>query len=260
MTDLTKLNLMKGGKYIYAMAQSSGDRTYDFCGIDRQAVYAIPQGAVSVVVSDFSRPKIRPERAHLIAHKEVLQELMLESTILPMTFGTIADNLKVVRRMLSRSEGALLEKLKQVEGKVETGLRVTWDVPNIFEYFVGQHPDLRAARDRVLGGNGVPRQAEQIELGALFERLLNEEREAHFATIERVLGPICSDIKRLPSSKLNEVVKLSCLVERERQNRLGEAVSTAATFFDDNFRFDPSGPWAPHSFVEMDLQLNAAGQ
>ena len=166
-TEASELRHLKsGGKYVYALAQGAGSRTYDICGIDKQPVYAISQGSVSAVVSDCSRQKIRPERAHLIAHKEILKQLMLESTVLPMTFGTIADDFKAVRRMLSKSGQTLLEKLKQVEGKVEMGLRVVWDVPNIFEYFVDNHLELRAMRDQVLGGNRVPQQAEKIELGA----------------------------------------------------------------------------------------------
>ena len=220
-TEETELKQLKnGGKYVYALAQSEGRRVYDICGIDEQPVYAISQGSISAVVSDRSRPKIRPERAHLIAHKEVLKQLMLESTVLPMTFGTIADSLKSVRRMLSRSEETLLEKLKLVKGKVEMGLRVVWDVPNIFEFFVDNHPDLRAARDQVLGGNRVPRQAEKIELGSLFERIMNEDRDAHYAFIEGVLSPVCAQINRSPSPKLNEVVKLSCLVSGSGKSSL----------------------------------------
>lgn len=257
-TEVTEQKHLKsGGKYVYALSQNAGGRTYDIYGIDEQVVCAISQGSVSALVSDCSRQKIRPERAHLMAHKEVLRKLMLESTVLPMAFGTIADNLKAVRRMLTRGEETLLEKLKQVKGKVEMGLRVVWDVPNIFEYFIDNHTDLRAARDQVLGGNRVPRQAEKIELGALFERIMNEDREAHYAIIEEVLAPVCAEIKRSPSPKLNEVVKLSCLVERERQKQLEDAVFKAARLFDNNFVFDFNGPWAPHSFVEMDLQLNS---
>ena len=36
------------------------------------------------------------------------------------------------------------------------GLRVTWDVPNIFEYFVNTHAELRAARDRLLSNGRGP--------------------------------------------------------------------------------------------------------
>ena len=137
---------------------------------------------------------------------------------------------------------------------------MVWDVPISLEYFCGIHPDLRAARDQVLDGNRVPRQAEKIELGAMFEHIMNEDREAHYAIIEKALAPVCAEIKRSASPSLNEVVKLSCLVERERQKQLEDAVFKAARLFDDNFVFDFNGPWAPHSFVEMDLQLNSSEQ
>lgn len=257
MIELTKPNRLKSAKYLYAIAHGAAGRTYDICGIDEQPVYTIPQGSVAAVASDCCRQKIRPERAHLNAHKEVLKRLMLEDTVLPIAFGTIADNLKAVRRMLSACQQDLLEQLKSVEGKVEMGLRVVCDVPNIFEYFIEIHSELRAARDRLLGGNRVPRQEEKIQLGAFFERLLNDDREAHGATIEEVLAPCCVEIKRSPARNLNEVVNLSCLVERPRQKELEEAVFSAAHLFDNNFSFDVNGPWAPHSFVEMDIQLNS---
>ena len=57
------------------------------------------------------------------------------------------------------------------------GLRVSLDVPNIFEYFVNTHPELRTARDRFLGPYRNPSQDDKIELGRMFDRLLNEDRE-----------------------------------------------------------------------------------
>ena len=114
-TEETELKQLKNGaKYVYALAQSGGRRVYDLCGIDEQPVYAISQGSIAAVVSDRSRQKIRPERAHLIAHKEVLKQLMLESTVLPMTFGTIAD------KPQGRTAHALEER-RNSPGKVETG-------------------------------------------------------------------------------------------------------------------------------------------
>jgi hypothetical protein len=54
------------------------------------------------------------------------------------------------------------------------------------------------------------------------------------------------------------VVNLSLLVERSRQKELDEAVLAAARLFDNNYAFDVNGPWAPHDFVEMNLQLGNA--
>jgi hypothetical protein len=138
------------------------------------------------------------------------------------------------------------------------GLRVRWDVPNIFEYFIDTCPELRAARDRLMGGNRQPRQEDRIELGQFFDHLLNEARQAHCEKLEESLAPCCAEIKPSPPRQVNQVAILNCLVGRNDQKQFEEAVFQAATFFDNNFAFDVNGPWAPHNFVEMDLKLNGA--
>jgi hypothetical protein len=244
------------GKYLYAIAALAEDRVYDVAGIDGGAVRSLSDGRLAAVLSDCPRQKLRPERAHLAAHKEVLKRLMLDSTVLPMAFGIIAEDVKAVRRMLWLNQAALLEQLARVAGKVEMGLRVNWDVPSIFEYFIDLHPELRAARDRLLGGQRQPSQEDKLELGQFFERVLNEDREAHAERLEQALAPCCAEIQRSPPRNLNEVANLKCLVPREGQKRLEETVFEAARLFDNHYAFDLNGPWAPHNFVEIDLRLN----
>jgi hypothetical protein len=246
----------KGGEYLYAIAAPGKDRACDVPGIDGGAVYSVRHGGVAAVVSDCPRQKLRPERAHLAAHKGVLERLMLDSTVLPMAFGTIAGDMKAVRRLLSLNQEIFLEQLERVAGKVEMGLRVKWDVPNIFEYFIDIHPELRAARDRLLGNQRQPRQEDRIELGQLFDRILNEDRQAHSEELEEALEPCCSEIKRSPLRNVNEVANLNCLAPRDGLKKLEEAVFQAASRFDNNYAFDLNGPWAPHNFVEMDLELD----
>jgi len=248
--------MSNGGEYVYAIAALGEDHPCDVAGIDGGVVYSVRHGRVAAVVSDCARQKLRPERAHLAAHKEVLQRLMLDSTVLPMAFGTIADGVKAVRRLLSLNQEVILEQLERVAGKVEMGLRVKWDVPNIFEYFIDIHSELRAARDRLLGNQREPRQEDRIELGRLFDRILNDDREAHAEKLEEALAPYCAEIKRSPLRNVNEAANLNCLTGRHEQKQLEEAVFQAASLFDNNYAFDLNGPWAPHNFVEMDLELN----
>lgn len=258
MHTISELAATKGGRYLYGIAENASDRTYDVLGIDGEIVYTVNNGRAAAVVSNCSRDKIRPERAHLAAHKTVLARLMLDSTVLPMAFGIIADDLKAVKRMLALNQEDFSEQLERVAGKVEMGLRVVWEVPNIFEYFIDHHPELRAARDQLLGGNREPRQEEKLELGRFFEQLLTDDRETHFSEIEEALASCCDAVKRSPPRQVQEVVNLSLRVERDRLKELDEAILAAAKLFDNNYAFDVNGPWAPHNFVEMNLQLDNA--
>lgn len=246
----------KRGKYLYAIVPDAGTRTYDFAGIDGAAVYTIPNGRMAAVVSDVPNQKIRPERRHLAAQQAVLKNLLVQSgAMLPMAFGIIADGPKAIQKIMSHNQEAFIRQLQRVAGMVEMGLRVSWDVPNIFEYFINTHPDLRTARDRFMGPYRNPSQEDKIELGRLFDNLLNEDREAYTEKVEEILSAYCQEIKRNKCRNESEVMNLACLVSRTGQDQFEEGVFEAAKLFDNNFTFDYNGPWAPHNFVELNLQL-----
>jgi Gas vesicle synthesis protein GvpL/GvpF len=246
----------KRGKYLYAIVPAGGERTYGFPGIDGASVYVISNGQVAAVVSDVPNTRIRPERRHLAAQQAVLKGLLTASdAMLPMAFGIIADGPKAIQKILSRNHEACLKQLRRVAGMVEMGLRVSWDVPNIFEYFVNTHLELRAARDRFLGPYRNPSQEDKIELGRLFDRLLNEDREAYTDQVTEILAHYYKELKLNKCRHEGEVMNLAFLVRREAQERFEEGVFAAAKVFDNNFTFDYNGPWAPHNFVELDLKL-----
>jgi len=246
----------KQGKYLYAVVPGPLERSFDFPGLEGAEVYAISNGRVAAIVSDIPGDKIRPERRHLAAQQGVLKRLVQEMPgLLPMSFGIIADGSKTIKKILSQNQEALVRQLQRVAGKIEMGLRVSWDVPNIFEYFVNTHPDLKLARDRLLGSQRNPSQEDKIELGRLFDRLLQEDRDNYADRVESVLSHSCREIKRNKCRQEHEVMNLACLVPREAQGAFEADVFAAANLFDNHYSFDYNGPWAPHNFVTLDLKL-----
>src|ERR1039458_10485066 len=183
--------------YLYAIVAGGEGRLYQATGINQGKVYAISGGQVAAVVSDVAGDNVRPERARLAAHHEVLKKLMADNTPLPMSFGVVADTPAAVHRMLSRNQQVLLDQLRCVANKVEMGLRVTWDVANIFEYFVNTHPELRMARDRFFGPDCEPTQEQKIEIGRMFDRLLNEDRETYADLAMKMFSTHECEINRL---------------------------------------------------------------
>lgn len=245
----------KTGKYLYAVVPAKADHVYGFSGINGSKVYAISNGQVAAVVSDVKNERIRPERRHLAAQQEVLKGLMAGEAVLPMTFGIIADGPKRVQRFLARNQEAFFKQLQHVAGMVEMGLRVSWDIPNIFEYFVNTHQELKLARDRLLDPSRNPSQEDKIEIGRLFDRLLNADRESHTRQVKQILSPYCREIKSNKCIQENRVMNLACLVARGDQAKFEDGVFEAARLFDNNFTFDYNGPWAAHNFVELEFAV-----
>ncbi len=242
------------GRYLYAIIETTKAVDLGPVGVDGGAVYALNDGRVAAVVSDLPNEKLRPERRRLAAHHEVLKRLMVTETVLPMAFGIVADGPEAIRRILAKNQAAFVEQLERFAGKVEMGLRVCWDVPNIFEFFVNTHVDLRSLRDRIFRAGREPSQEEKIELGRTFDRALQEDRESHAERVMGVLEPLCADIKENKPRNEREVMNLACLTARDQQKEFEQAVFAAAKFFDHHYAFDFNGPWPPHNFVDVTLE------
>jgi hypothetical protein len=226
-------------------------------GIEGLPVYRISMGPLATVVSDLGRETIRPERKNLAAHQGVLKSLMEGRALLPMAFGMIADHADAVKHFLSENEEELLGQLKRVEGNTEMGLRVVWDTPNIFEYLVDRHAELRELRDQLFREGRQPSRDKMIDLGRLFDKLLREDREVHTRTVVRGLQPRCEEIKENEAREERDVMNLACLVRRDGIKEMERSVLVVAKLFDNNFAFDLSGPWPPYNFSKVELKTGS---
>ena len=245
------------GRYLYAIVDRSSEREpLEFHGMDDALVYAIHDGPIAAVVSDIPDKKVRPERRRLAAHHAVLRRLMVDHTVLPMAFGLIADGPESIHRILRLNREVFGEQLDRLSGKIEMGLRVGWDVPNIFEYVVSLHHELAEYRDQIFRGGRQPSQDEKIELGRYFDRFLQADRQACVDRVSRLLEPRCAEIVINKPRDEREVMSLACLVDRSRLKDFETGVVEAARGFNNDFTFDFNGPWPPHNFVEVELRLS----
>lgn len=245
------------GRYLYAVVSGSQERNYGTLGINGGRVYTIAEGDFAAVVSDVANTKLRPERRHFAAHQAVLKALMQDCDVLPITFGAVSTSPKAVRNILAENRKEIKDQLKRVSGKVEMGLRVAWDVPNIFEYMLSVHPDLMRARDALLIPQREPTREEKIEIGRMFEEMLDGDRERHTEKVEKILRKGCVEVKRNKCRDESEVMNLACLVGRDETAAFESAVLESAGFFDDSFSFDYNGPWAPHNFVDLQIDVSS---
>jgi len=246
-------------QYLYAIVadRAVGDTLTELgaAGIGNTKVETLVEDGIAAVVSAHQGSSVRPQRANITAHQKVLSALLVVTTPLPISFGTIAEDTRAVRTALRHSHADLEEALKRVQGKVEMGLNVRWDLANIFEYFVDRHPPLKTLRDTLYAGDRDPPRDRKIELGRLFNQLLEEDRERYTAQVEAVLQGCCAEIRRGEPRKEAEIMRLSCLVGRDAQAAFEATVFKAAQAFDDHCAFDFNGPWAPYTFVDVPITL-----
>jgi len=243
------------GKYLYGIIRTDKDETFGDIGIQGGKVYTLRYKDIAALVSDLPFVgKIKPLKANLGPHNQVIKELTRRFTVIPMTFGHIAKSEDDILRMLKLNYDEINAELERLQGKVEMGLKVFWDVDNIFEYFVKKYRELEDFRDEIFGRSSQPTRQEMIELGRLFEEKLGEEREHHTEKVIDVLRDYVLDFKVNEPIGEKMAVNSVFLIERDKEKAFEEAIYKAASLFDGNFTFDYNGPWAPYNFVELELE------
>ncbi|MDX2148865.1 MAG: GvpL/GvpF family gas vesicle protein [Planctomycetota bacterium] len=249
---------MSSTRYVYAVTRAlegerwNGDSRIP-AGLGDRAVAPVLEGELAVWVSEPAGARIRPERRNLVAHQRVVRALADNLDALPVSFGMVLPSESACAALLRDHSESMLQALDRIEGKLEMSVRVTLASDNAFAFFVEQDPELRHARDRMARGGGS--RDELLEVGKLFERVLERERDRAMILASASLAPATSEIHRHPARNEKELLNLACLVSRDAVAAFDAAVHEAAASFDDRYAFDFSGPWPCHSFTN--LRINA---
>lgn len=243
------------GRYLYGIIRATEEEIFGETSLGERdtVIYSIPFKDVAAVVSNISNKRIRPERKNLASHNGAIRDIMKERTLLPMAFGNISPGDSHIKTLLAENYENFSNQLTRLNGKIEMGLKVLWDVENIFDFFVRNHRELEMFRDKVYSETYGSTHSKKVELGRMFDDLLTLQRERHAATVIQILKPCCIDIKQNKPKHEKMVLNLAFLVDKDGVERFEKGIFETANQFDNNYTFDYNGPWAPHNFVQITL-------
>lgn len=241
--------------YIYAFCdgQCEAVPVEGLCGA---SIRFVSFGDVSAAVSSAPGGRLRPQRRLLSAHQAVLSWLADRIPTLPAAFGLVAESVPVLERAVRDHAESIRAELDRVGRCVEIDLRLAWDTENVFEHVVSIDDGLRELRDRLVAmGDAAPHEL-RVSVGRRVERVLAAHRDDAGQRLIDAIAPVCSEIEMVDPGSESELVRLSVLVAREERDALERRVVEAARQFDDAHVVRLSGPFAPHSFVDLHLDLS----
>src|SRR5579864_1641800 len=98
-----------------------------------EPVYTAQFQDIAAVVSKTAVYIFDPTQENALAHEHVIESVMKSHTIIPMSFGTVFRTDDDIREVLKSIYNSLQDVLKQMAGKFEFGVKVTWDRDQIVE-------------------------------------------------------------------------------------------------------------------------------
>jgi hypothetical protein len=241
------------GKYLYGFVEGGFKLAGELLGLANAPVRSIRLEDIAAIVSDHPVEKLSLLRKNVEPHHRVIREISAQSTLIPATFGHISDTDEQILAVLRDNHTEIREELRRLLGKAEMGVKLLWDVDNIFDFFVGVDRELRSRRDRVFGKSR-PTLEDKLELGAFFDKLHRRERERLGSQIIEALRPVTCEFRVNAPAEEKMALNAAFLIERAREKEFEEALYRAAGLFDSNFALDYNGPWPPYNFVRLTLK------
>lgn len=246
------------GKYLYCVIRKPGSFGVEFCGVGGGLLHVIHSGKLAAVVSDSPIIDYPITRENTMTHQRAIEEVMrAHSTVLPVSFGTVAENRAVVeKKLLESKQSELLDALQSVEGKVELNLKALWlDLLAIYQKVVAENPSLARLKKECVGK--MLGMDETIEIGKLVENGLEARREKMKEEILSLLEDIVVDRKDTPlfgGFGGQMIFNVALLVPENKQGVFDKIVRNLdEKYKEENAYFKYIGPTPPFNFVNVPI-------
>jgi len=97
---------------------------FNFNGLREKPIIIIPYKDLGVLISKypFLNPILKEKEA--MEHADILKKIAKKTTIIPMAFGNVFKDKKILELILKKSYNAVKESLKQIKNKIELGVKV----------------------------------------------------------------------------------------------------------------------------------------
>lgn len=116
---------MEAGKYVYCIIKSDGERkSFGSIGFGGEEVYTIEYKDFVAVVSDSPVKEYEATEEEVEVHKKIAEKVMKDYSVLPVAYGMVFRNKKILLLTMSKARKAMRKAMKAVDNKVELGIKV----------------------------------------------------------------------------------------------------------------------------------------
>lgn len=243
-------------RYIYGIINEPKGRSFPMSGINGSDVSTINYADLAVVVSraaitSYDRFNELGLASNMKAHQLILENLLKEYSVIPMSFGTIAGSEGAVRELLMTAYDDFKEALEEVDNRVELNVQVICDEAKIVGEAIGR---IREAEPWRLEMSHIPESnafEAKVAMGKLIAEAVDEMKRGYADDILRSLREVAekSCPGKLAGSQM--ILNESFLVPRDREERFDTAVNRLAAKYESALVFKYIGPMPPYSFVDL---------
>jgi len=246
--------LANEGKYLYCIIESNEGRNFGPIGIGERGdvVSTVGHNDISTVISNSPMTKYVINRENMTSHEKVIEEVMKDYTVLPVRFCTIAASAEEVRNLLRRRYSEFRGLLRDMDNKVEMGLKALWkDMNRIFREIPEEDLEVRRLKKQAEGKSGKTDNSSKIALGKAVKEALETKKDKEAREILNSFKRTAIDVRTNDSSGDRMFLNAALLIDRSREKEFDFLVEDLVERYDDRVNFKYIGPVPPFNFVNI---------
>jgi hypothetical protein len=246
------------GKYVYCIIKSEKPLSFGPLGIgsDPATVQTVLYRDIAAVVSNTPMVVQDPTRDNVLAHQRVNETVMLQHTVIPMSFGTVFKTDDDIMELLRSAYDAFTDVLNKMQDKFEFGLKVLWDRDLIIREIEEDDEDIRRLKSEISSQKGSTYFA-RMQYGRLIDAALQARSERYVAEIFEALRDVSVASRSNKPIGDRMIMNAAFLVARDTEQAFDARVKDIGSRY-DKLTFKYTGPWPPYNFVNIRLKLERA--
>lgn len=254
---MTEIKPGEGGRYVYGIVEAKGPANFGRIGMGGagELVYTVNYQDIAAVVSKTAVYMYDPTRENALAHEHVIESVMKNYTIIPMSFGTVFRTDEDIREVLKSIYSSLKDVLDQMAGKLEFGLKVNWERDQIIEELKREDDEIRQFHQEIIRKHLQSTYLARMQLGRMIDKALTERSTAYVRDIYEALRSVCVASRDNQPIGDKMIMNAAFLVERRREAEFDGVVNKIARRYGKRLKFKYTGPWPPYNFVNIRLKL-----
>jgi hypothetical protein len=202
------------GLYVYCIIRSPEEsRSFGNIGFDGGEVHTLDYNDFATVVSSSKMKEYGVDEEDIKVHKTVVEHVMREYSVLPVAYGMVFKNNKLLGVAMKTGHRAMKKAMDSVDGKVELGVKVL-----------------------------LPQNSKD----------LNDKTEECRSEITNCLGDIAADSRSLKLFSDRLLLNTSFLVDSSKLDEFSDCVGRLASDY-NTLKVQYSGPWPPYNFVDIQI-------
>jgi hypothetical protein len=245
------------GKYIYCIIESNEAQSFGPLGIGGRGneLHTVCFNDIAAVVSDSPIKKYPVSRENLIPHESAIEKVMKTHTVLPVRFGTIAEDEEKVKKILEREHDRFLALLKNMEGKKELGLKAIFKEDVIYKDILEKYKDIKVLKEKIATLPSEKTYLQRAKIGEMVEAALQKEKEIYGEEILNTLSPLALEVKTNNTYGERMIVNAAFLVERHKEAEFDQRVQELDAKYGDKMKFKYVGTLPPFNFVNLAINV-----